>query len=207
MGAAETGLEQEIILQAMASMHRTKFYGMLALTVLVGATACDGSEETDPNAGEADPAEETVAPQQQMDPETLEQVMEIQEIQQQLAPIQQEALEDEALADQFEALQVQVEAAMREENGEVVDRMERLQEEMAAAEAAGDQERMDAVMAEAQGAQQEMQALQAAVLERPEIRGPVEEFEAAHRARMVEIDPQVDSLLDRMDELIANLPQ
>lgn len=189
-------------------MNTTKFYATLALTVLVGAAACDSSEEVDDSeATDAAEQTETVMPQQEMDPEMMEHVMEIQQIQGRLEPIQQEALQDEELATRLEALQTRFESAMREENSDVVDRMERLQADMAAAQAAGDQERMQSLMMEAQGLQAEMQAVQAAVLERPEIREPVEEFEQAHRARMIEIDPEAKALLDRLDELMAEMSQ
>lgn len=185
----------------------TKFYATLILLVLTGAAACDRSERADVNDEAAGGAEQPVLPQQEMDPETMQQMMEIQQIRQELEPIQQEALQDEALASRLESIQLQIETAMRSEDSEVVDRMDRLRDEMARAQAAGDQERMQALMGDAEELQQEVQALQAAVFERPEIRQSVEEFEAANRARMIEIDPQAEALLDRMDELMAGLPR
>jgi hypothetical protein len=43
------------------------------------------------------------------------------------------------------------------------------------------------------------------VLERPEIREPIEAFEEAQRARMIEIDPEAGELMDRMDEILAEM--
>lgn len=196
----------------MDSMHTNKLFATLFLAVLVGAAGCDRSPETG-EAGETGETDAAPAATQQpglpaeMDPEMMQQLSELQEIQQQLEPIQQQALEDEALANQLEALQLRVATAMREESGESIDRMETLQAEMQDAQASGDQERLQALMAEGQGLQQELQAVQAEVLARPEIRGPVDEFEAAHRARMIEIDPEAEELLDRFDELVASLPR
>lgn len=196
-----------IIPKAMDSMHTNKLFATLSLMVLVGAAGCDRPPENGEDAAAPAATEQPGMPQQEMDPEMMQQIMELQEIQQQLEPIQQEALQDEALASQLESLQLQVTTAMQEESGEALARMETLQEEMQEAQTAGDEERMQALMAEGQGLQQELQAVQAEVMARPEIRGPVDEFEAAHRARMIEIDPEAEELLDRFDELVASLPR
>lgn len=189
-------------------MGKTSVFGILTLTVLMGATACDRPEEVEEPGEAGDPAaEQPVMPQQEMDPEMMQQITEIQQIQQRLEPIQQEALQDEELAAQLASLQTRVTAAMQEESGEALARMESLQEEMAVAQEAGDEERMQALMMEGQSLQQELQAAQAEVMARPEISEPVEEFEAAQRARMIEIDPEAEELLERFDELVATLPR
>jgi hypothetical protein len=185
-------------------MNRTKLFGALAIMLLMGVAACDRSNDTGSNADAAS-FDEAFMPE--MDPEVMRLVMEIQMIQQQLEPTQQAALQDEALASQLEVLQARVDAAMRDESAETMDRMERLRADMDAAAATGDQGRMQALMMEGQGIQLEMQALQATVFERPDIRGPIEEFEAAHRARMIQIDPEAGALLDRLEALIAQLPR
>lgn len=183
-------------------MHKAKVFGTLALGLLVGVAACDRSDEADATISAE---EQAPASQQGMDPEMMAQVMEIQQLQQQLEPIQREALQDQELAAQLEALQVRIDASMREAGPDVFARIDQFQEEVAAAEAAGDQERMQTLMMQAQGIQQEAQALQATVFEQPEIRASVEEFEAAHRERMIAIDPESEALLDRMEELMAGL--
>jgi TolA-binding protein len=185
-------------------MATKRLTGVLAFLVLVGLAACDrpgGAADDDAYAGE-----QALMPGQAMDPEVMAQVMEIQQLQAQLEPIQREALEDETLARQLEALQLQVEMAMREEGAEIFSRIERFQGDMAAAEAAGDQERMQALATQAQGIEQEFHALQVAMFQRPEIREPFDRFEAAHRARMIEIDPSSSALLDRIEELMDGLP-
>lgn len=191
-----------------------KFYFALALTILAGAVACDRPQDAsptdEPDAAQqpTDQPDQSLMPQQQqVDPETMQQIQEIQQIQQQLEPIQQEALEDEALAAQLESLQARLTAAMRQENPEAMARLDSLQEEVMAAQSAGDQERMEALMVEGQGLQQEVQVIQAQVLQRPEISQSLDEFESAHRARMIEIDPDAGRLLDRFDELVASLPR
>jgi hypothetical protein len=186
----------------MEIMRSAKVFGTLALGLLVGVAACDRSAET---AATADAEEQGLMPQQEFDPEMMATIMEIQQIQQQLEPVQREALQDATLAAQLEALQVRIDASMREAGPDVFERIDRFQDDMAAAEAAGDDERIQSLMTQAQGIQQEAQALQAAVFERPDIRASVEEFEAAHRARMIQIDPESEALLDRMEALMAGL--
>lgn len=186
-------------------MVTSRFGWILALTLLLGVAACDDAGDADPNEDAAAPAQPTA--EQQMDPEMMAAVMEMQTIQQQLSPIQEQALQDEELAAQLEEIQTRLEAALREDNAEAMDRMDELQTEMTEAQTAGDQEQMEALMPEAQSLQQQLQAAQQDVLQRPELRQAIEEFEAANRARMVEIDPAADSLLQRMDELMGTMPQ
>jgi hypothetical protein len=185
-------------------MQRTKLFGTLVVALLAGVAACDR-----PEAGQ-DPqtagAMDQMGPHLEMDPEVMQQIMEIQQLQQQLEPIQNQALQDEELAGQLAALQARIESTMRAQGADVFERIDRFEADMAAAEAAGDQERTQALMMEAQLLQQEVQALQAAVFERPEISQPVAEFEAAHRARVIAIDPGAEALLDRIEELMAKLP-
>lgn len=184
-------------------MNPMKFYMMLALTLSVGAAACDGTQE-----GESVEPGPDAQPgmQQEMDPEAMGQMIEIQQIQQRLEPVSRQALQEEDLAEDMLAVQTRIEAAMREENAELVDRMESIRQELVAAQQSGDQEQVQEIMTNAQTVQAEFQALQAEVFEQPEIREAVEEFEAAHRQRMIEIDPEVEALLDRLDELVADLP-
>lgn len=182
-------------------MRNTTRFGIMALTLMVSAAACD--EANDDEAGAATAEEGAVPSQPQMDPEMMAQVMEIQELQAELEPVQMRALEDETLSRRLTELQARIEAAMREENADMVDRMGQLQQEIVAAQESGDQEAMQRLMAEAQALQPQVQALQNTVLARPALREEVESFEAAHRARMIEIDPEAAEKLDRMDELMA----
>lgn len=181
----------------------------VALFAFGGLMACGGDAEPEPESAppEAEEQPDAAAPQQQMDPEAMALMGEAQQIQQQLAPIQEEAMQDEALSTQLESLQQQVETAMREENSELFDQMEQLQEDYTAAQEDGDQERAQEVGTELQGLSMELNALQSSVLEQPELAGQIEEFEAAQRARMIEIDPEAGELMDRMDEIFEELEQ
>jgi hypothetical protein len=182
-------------------MYRTKWLGALALVGLTSLAACDRGGDTEVQNAAMDQGF-----MQQMDPEMMAAMMEMQEIQQQLEPIQRQALEDEALAGQLQALTDRIQAAMREQDGELVTRIESFQGRVAAAEAAGDEAAMQGLMIEAQGLQAEAEALQMSVLDRSDIQAEVQAFEAAHRARMIAIDPSAEALLDRMEEILAGFP-
>lgn len=190
--------------QVKERMHRAKILGTLALILMVGAVACERPEAEDPEDA-ADLEEQLLMPQQEMDPEIMELIMEMQEIQQKLGPIQQQAMQDATLMSTLQDLQERIESGMRAENPTLMDRVDTFQSDMMAAQEAGDQERLQQMMMEAQGLQQEMQALQSHVLDQPDIRADVEAFEAAQRARMIEIDPEAEALLDRADEIMEAL--
>jgi hypothetical protein len=188
------------------SMTRSKILMALALIAFLGVTACGGDtepEQAPPVTGEQQAP--GAGQEMDMDPETMALVMEAQELQQQLAPIQQAAMEDEALATRLEELQEQIEAAMREESPELFAQMEQLEADFMAAQEAGDQERVQAVGMEAQSVQMQLQSVQQAVLERPDVREPVDAFEEARRARMIEIDPQAGEIMDRIDEIFEEM--
>lgn len=187
-----------------------KTLAVLVPLVLLGTSACGGDTDTESAPADTDPAAEAEAPQQQqqqqqMDPEAMALMGEAQELQQQLAPIQEEAMQDEALAAQLQELQERVQAAMRDENPELLERMDELEADFMAAQESGDQERVQEVGMEAQTVQGELQALQSAVLEDPELSASVQAFEDAQRERMIEIDPEAGELIDRLDEIFEQL--
>lgn len=185
-----------------------KTLAVLVPLVLLGTSACGGDTDTESAPADTDPAAEAEAPQQQqqqMDPEAMALMGEAQELQQQLAPIQEEAMQDEALAAQLQDLQERVQAAMRDENPELLERMDELEADFMAAQESGDQERVQEVGMEAQAVQGELQALQSAVLEDPELSASVQAFEDAQRERMIEIDPEAGELIDRLDEIFEQL--
>lgn len=135
----------------------------------------------------------------------FELIIEMQQIEEALVPLQTQALEDEALAAQLAAIQAQVDAALREADPALLARADELEAALIAAQEAGDGERFQIMIIEAQIVYDSIQSLRAEILERPEIRGPIDAFEAAHRARMIELDPRAEELLARIDEIMAEL--
>jgi hypothetical protein len=197
-----------IILRGRSGVRRLPALALAAFLGL-GLAACGGDSEAPPVDGQpgmdqplpGQPAD----PQAQMDPESMALIMEAQEIQQRLAVLGQQVMEDPEVAQQLESLQETIETAMREEAPELVDRMEAYQSEHAAATAAGDQERGRQIEMEAQQAQAELQQVQMVVLERPAIAAEIESFEETQRERMVALDPEAGELIDRLEEIRVEL--
>lgn len=180
----------------------------MALALVASLTVAACGEDDGMDQPPADPGAEQMAPdaqQQEMDPEMMEMMAEMQEIQQRLAPIQEEAMQDEALVSQVEDLQNRIETAMRSQAPELFEQMEEFEAEFMAAQEAGDQERAQEIGMEAQQVEMELQAIQQNVLADPEIEESIDAFETAQRERMLEIDPEAGDLIDRMQEIQAQL--
>jgi hypothetical protein len=185
-------------------MFRARTAASLTLALLLAVTACGDSA---PDTADGPPPESMGAPfqGQEMDPEMMALMMEAQQLQEELAPIQEEAMADEALSRQLDEVRERVETAMREQDPELLDRMEALEGEFMAAQAQGDEARAQAIGVEAQEIQAQLQVAQEEVLSRPDIQEPIEAFEEAHRARMREIDPRAEEIMDRLEEIFREL--
>jgi len=181
----------------------------LAAFLGLGLAACGGDPESPPvqdQPGMDQPIPgQPGDPQAQMDPESMALVMEAQEIQQRLAALGQQVMEDPVVARQLESLQERIESAMQEEAPELVAQMESYQAEHAAATASGDQERAQQIEVDAQQAQAELQRVQTTVLERPAIAADIETFEETQRERMIALDPEAGELIDRLEEIRLEL--
>jgi hypothetical protein len=191
-------------------MTKKKAWMAMALVAALGVAGCGDDDGIDQPPADQQPAAEQAQPgapgaQQEMDPEMMALMTEAQEIQQRLAPIQEEAMQDEELSNQLEALRDRIETAMREEAPELFERMDEFEDEFMAAQEAGDQERAQEIGMEAQGVEMELQSIQQTVLARPEIDQAIEDFESAQRERMLEIDEEAAELMDRMDEIQAEM--
>jgi hypothetical protein len=133
---------------------------------------------------------------------------ELQEVETQLVPLQQQALEDEALASQQAEVTAAVRSAMIAENPELearLDRMGEIMTEARAAQAAGDAERIVALTTEAQEIQPVIAAAQERALAQPEIAAQVDAFQTALHARMAEIDAGASTLLQRRQDLVNRI--
>ena len=177
---------------------------ILALTLAAGLSACDDGEEAVQEDAMEAPAMDAPAAQQ-VPPEAMALMTEMQQVQSQLEPIAQQAMQDEELAARLTRLQERIQEELREADPEAMERADDLQGRI---QAAGDDPmQQQGLMAEAQTTQREMQALMAEVMQQPEIQSAVEEFEAAQREKMIEIDPQAEELLARLDSLNNELRQ
>lgn len=149
-------------------------------------------------------AQDPAVPAEAQQQEVQTWLAELQQIQARLGEIQTEALEDAELRAQQEELGTELQAAIEEENPELAadaERIEALEQEAVQAQQSGDQEQLQQLAAEAQQIQTRFAMAQAQVLERPEVASKVEAFEADLEAKMVEIDPEADALIERYEEL------
>lgn len=142
--------------------------------------------------------------QQQPEPQVQQWAAELQQIQMQLQPLQERALEDEQLREQRDATTETLRAAMLAVDPEVgasLDRLERMMEEVQQAQEARDAERLMALNQEAQQIQPRIAAAQQQALQQEEVQQTIEAFQTNLRARMVELDPESATLFQRAEEL------
>ncbi len=186
-------------------MIKRQFLTVFALPAILVLAGCDGTNDLEEPPAGAEAEQVNPMGGEEMDPEMMARMMEAQEIQQQLAPVRDQAMQDPELSAQLTDLQERIETAMREEGVELFEQMEGFEAEYLAAQEAEDQERLQAIGMEAQGVQMQLQALQESVLSRPDIQEDIEAFEANQRALMLEIDPESGELMDELDEILAEL--
>lgn len=125
-----------------------------------------------------------------------------------LQEIQAQALEDPALLEAQQELGNEIHAAMEDIDPSLpqrIERMEELEARAAAARESGDEATLLALAEEAQQIQQSFAAAQAQAMQQPEIAERVAAFQSRLQARMSEIDPEADRLIERMEELEQRL--
>lgn len=166
-----------------------------SFTLLLGSTGLVAQQGVDPT---------------QLPPEAQELMTELQEIQMELQPVQEEALQDPELQAEQADLGERIQVTMSELDPETPEQMARLQElvtEAQAAQAEQDAEAVGEIMNEAQEIQVRLQDTQTQALEHPEIAPRVRQFRERLHAKMVEMDPEVEPLIERAQELDERLAE
>lgn len=155
---------------------------------------------------------QTPAPQpptQQLPDSVQELVDEFQEKQARLQELQAQAIQESEELQQGQAeLQEKVETAMTEIDPQFEERIERMEEiraEAAEAQAAEDQEAMTSLVTEAQQLQASMAQTQDQALGRDDIQAEISEFQDKLLEEMVRLDPDVETVIERLEELAAQL--
>ncbi|MBR9989229.1 MAG: hypothetical protein KFH98_05695 [Gemmatimonadetes bacterium] len=148
--------------------------------------------------------------QQQAEPpqEVQEWLAEVQQIQQKLQPVQEQALQDEAIqqeqqraAEAVRAVMIQLDSTMDAK----IERFEAIMQEAQFAQATNDQQTIAALTQEAQQLQPQIMEAQAQALEHPDVEPRVAAFQKQLRDKMTELDPDTKPLLDRLDQLEGQL--
>lgn len=141
-------------------------------------------------------------------PEVQKLVEEMRQIQAELEPVQQQALQDQAIQQEQQAVADAVREAMvaaDPENGPRLDRMEAIVEEARAAQAAGDSKKVAELTSEAAELQPKVEAAQAEALAKPEIEARVAQFQENLRAKMIELNPAAKDRIARLQALSEQL--
>lgn len=171
---------------------RTALGAMCALATVFAPMAASAQQPTQPT------------------PEVQEWIAEMQELQTELRPLQEQAMQDAALQREREQLTATVREAMvaaDPANGERLDRLEQLMTEAQAAQAAGDTAKIAELTSEAQQIGPQVQAAQAEAMETPEVEARVQAFENNLFAKMAEMDPSKQARIDRLSELSQRVRQ
>jgi hypothetical protein len=127
---------------------------------------------------------------------------ELKSIQERLAPVEQEALQDPELQEEQEAIGEAVLAAMISADSTVEAKLDRLREIMLEAHGLnGDGARLDALAAEVQAIHPEVERVRAEALTRPEVETKLKAFRKRVQDRMAQIDPESRPLVTRFEEL------
>ena len=154
------------------------------------------------------PATLSAQQQQQLPPEVQEWAIELQELQSQLQPLQEQALQEpEIQAEQASVVEALFETmvASNPETAQRIERLEGLMQEAQAAQEAGDAERIAQLSAEAAELQPQIQAAQAEALSHPDVQPRVAAFQQKLNARVVEIDPAAEQVIELLAELDARI--
>ena len=131
-------------------------------------------------------------------------IRELQQVDNQLQPFRQQALQDATLKAEQEQLQAAVQKALVAANPNIqaqLDRADKIKAEITAAQAANEAEKVAALNKEAETIQQEISKAQAAVLDQPEISAQVTAFSEKLNKKMIEINADAKALIDRRSEL------
>lgn len=174
---------------------RTALGGMCALAMIFAPMAASAQEPTQPT---------------QPTPEVQEWIAEMQQLETELRPLHEQAMQDAALQQEREEVSAVVREAMiaaDPANGDRLDRLDELMVEAQAAQAAGDTAKIAALTSEAQQLGPQVQAAHVDALETPEVDARVQAFEDKLFAKMVEMDPSAQARIDRLTELNERVRQ
>lgn len=171
--------------------------GGALLALLLAVAACDRGDE-----------EPTVTISEDASPQEL--MVELQQIQQELGAIQQQALERPQIQGERDSLEIRLRDEMRAVDPEAPAKMERaeaLGNEFEAAQAAGDDEQARELAMEHQEIQSSLESTQRQVLETDEMSSALASFQESMIEAMNEVDPRTDSLIARADAIVAHLQE
>lgn len=135
-------------------------------------------------------------------------LMELQQVNQQLTKIRRRALQDSSLRARQQKVTQFILSELRsldDSTAARVDRLEKLQADLRTAQQERDTAGARTAVKELRKLQQALQPARKEIMQRPKVRKRIESFQQAVRARMREISPKADSLLQVRDSLRRQL--
>ncbi|RJP58457.1 MAG: hypothetical protein QY331_01225 [Melioribacteraceae bacterium] len=129
---------------------------------------------------------------------------EYNQLNQQIQQLQQQAMNDENIAQKGEALDKEITDAMVKNNPEIkksLDKRDNIISQYQAAEQSGDQQKMQSLGQEFQSVSQIIQTEQQKVIQQPEIGSHLQEFETLVMQKMEAINPETPQLLSKLEQL------
>lgn len=175
----------------------------LGVVTMAGLTACDGDGE----GGGTSSDTASMSGQASGLPSARQSggaMMEMKRLNKQLNSIRQQAMQDSSLQRQAQELQTMIDAAIREmspQAGQQLDRMDSIRGQLQTAQSQGDTAQLRSLIMEAQKLNRALQKLRQRAMQQDEIAQAIKEFRKDLEARMREVNPQADSLMDRADSL------
>jgi hypothetical protein len=135
-------------------------------------------------------------------------IIEMQQLQNRLRPIQQQAMQDPGLRAAGDSVGLEIRAAMVQVEPAtpmLIEELTELMQEAEQAQAVNDQVRFNRVIREAAELDQLLQLAQAKAVERPDVLARVEAFEARVHQKMITNNPEAGEIIRRLDELNVRL--
>lgn len=129
-------------------------------------------------------------------------------LQQRLNGIQQQALQDSVLQDGYAKIQTMVEEAMATADPQLTEHRDRLgaiQQELDAAQQAGQSDKLQPLIEEGTSIQNRLRQVQQEALALEEVKTKMDAFRETVVARMAEIDPEAPAIMDRANAIAEQL--
>jgi hypothetical protein len=144
----------------------------------------------------------------ELPPEAQQLIMEMEQIHERLAPIQEQAMSDPEVQAGQEALRDEIQTTMGRIDPTLPQHIERyvaLEAEFEAAQAAQDQSRMRDIILEGQQIEQRLREAEAEAIQQPQVARELDNFQILLLSKMTQIEPEAGALVDRMTELNTRL--
>ncbi len=177
----------------------------------LAACQSDGADEAETTASD-NPHEGVPGAPVGLDAEAMQRQMalmtELQGLDQVLAPVREQAMQDPEIQAREQDLMQQVDATMESITPGILEiraRFDSLRAEYGAAQQTGDQERVQALGGELQTLQGSIQETQSQALEQEDVASAIEALREDLFARMRAIDGGADSLLNRAEAVMEEL--